>query len=611
MCGIVGYVGNKTAEPILIGGLRHLEYRGYDSAGLAFLDKGAFSVVRAEGKLDKLVAKLRETPHPATVGIGHTRWATHGKPNETNAHPHQSDDVVLVHNGIIENYLAIKKDLVAKGFRFASETDTEVVAHRIQEHLNGGADFLTAFRRLLAEVKGAFSFVVLHKKTPDKIFVAKQGSPLVAGVADGESFVASDIPALLGHTREMYFLEDGEMAVLSRSGIEFYDFVGNPLVKDSKHIPWTAAQAEKGGYKHFMLKEIMEQPRALADTMLGRIDGDLKGVSLGNADALIENVAANAHARIHVIACGTSWHAGLLARTWIEELARVPVHVDLSSEFRYRKPLLDKDSLVIAISQSGETADTLAAVKEARKLGAKVLSVCNVLESSIPRSSDATLYTHAGPEIGVASTKAFITQMAALYLVALKLAILRKTLTAVELASRLQATLELPALTERFLKDVSGIETLTEKIRRKQHCYFLARGTQYPIVLEGALKMKELSYVHAEGYAGGEMKHGPIALIEEGIPVLAVALRDGLYEKMVSGIEEVAARGAQISVLVSAGDTELKSKFADTLEVPSTHPDLMPFLTVIPFQLLAYHVADKKGTDVDQPRNLAKSVTVE
>lgn len=611
MCGIVGYVGNKTAEPILIGGLRHLEYRGYDSAGLAFLDKGAFSVVRAEGKLDKLVAKLRETPHPATVGIGHTRWATHGKPNETNAHPHQSDDVVLVHNGIIENYLAIKKDLVAKGFRFASETDTEVVAHRIQEHLNGGADFLTAFRRLLAEVKGAFSFVVLHKKTPDKIFVAKQGSPLVAGVADGESFVASDIPALLGHTREMYFLEDGEMAVLSRSGIEFSDFVGNPLVKDSKHIPWTAAQAEKGGYKHFMLKEIMEQPRALADTMLGRIDGDLKGVSLGNADALVENVAANAHARIHVIACGTSWHAGLLARTWIEDLARVPVHVDLSSEFRYRKPLLDKDSLVIAISQSGETADTLAAVKEARKLGAKVLSVCNVLESSIPRSSDATLYTHAGPEIGVASTKAFITQMAALYLVALKLAILRKTLTAVELASRLQAALELPALTERFLKEISGIETLTEKIRRKQHCYFLARGTQYPIVLEGALKMKELSYVHAEGYAGGEMKHGPIALIEEGIPVLAVALRDGLYEKMVSGIEEVAARGAQISVLVSAGDTELKSKFTDTLEVPATHPDLMPFLTVIPFQLLAYHVADKKGTDVDQPRNLAKSVTVE
>ena len=611
MCGIVGYIGSKKAEPILIEGLRRLEYRGYDSAGLAFSENQKFTVIRAQGKLDNLVVKLKEASSNSSVGIGHTRWATHGKPSEINAHPHQSNDVVLVHNGIIENYLALKKDLLAKGFKFTSETDTEVVCHLIQDHLDGGLGFLEAFRKMLTQIRGAFSFVILHRKTPDRIYVAKKGSPLVVGVKAGESFVASDIPALLSHTREMYFMEDGEMAVLSREGVEFYDFDGNVLSKKSHHIQWTASQAEKGGYKHFMLKEIMEQPRALADTLMGRVDQTDNTIQLDGAEILLKEIASDPNIKLQIIACGTSWHAGLLGKYWIESLAKIPTMVDLASEFRYRDSLVDKNTVLIPISQSGETADTLAALKDSKKRGARVLSICNVIESSIPRSSDATLYTYAGPEIGVASTKAFITQMSVLYMMALKLAVLCGTLSKEELSARVQSLVELPNLTKALLGDTKGIEVLSDKVMRSDHCYFLGRGLEYPIVLEGALKLKEISYVHAEGYAGGEMKHGPIALIEEGIPVLAVAVKDALYDKMVSNIEEVVARGASVIVLASEGDVELKQKFSDVIEIPKTHPDLMPFLTVIPFQLLAYHAADRKGTDVDQPRNLAKSVTVE
>lgn len=611
MCGIVGYIGSKMAEPILIEGLRRLEYRGYDSAGLAFSEDQKFAVIRAQGKLGNLIEKLKNAPSKASVGIGHTRWATHGKPSEANAHPHQSSDVVLVHNGIIENYLTLKKDLLSKGFTFASETDTEVVCHLIQDHLNSGLGFSDAFRKMLAGIRGAFSFVVLHRKTPDRIFVAKKGSPLVVGVKAGESFVASDIPALLGHTRDVFYLEDGEMAVLAREGVEFYDFAGKKLAKQSHHIQWTAAQAEKGGYKHFMLKEIMEQPRALADTIMGRIDQADNSVKFDGAEVLLKEVADDAKVKLQIIACGTSWHAGLLGKYWIESLAKIPTAVDLSSEFRYRDPLVDKNTVLVPISQSGETADTLAALKDSKARGARVLSLCNVIEASIPRASDATLYTYAGPEIGVASTKAFVTQMSVLYMMALKLAALKGTLSKDELAARVQALVELPNLVKAFLRDMKGIEALSEKIIRSDHCYFLGRGLEYPVVLEGALKLKEISYVHAEGYAGGEMKHGPIALIEEGIPVLAVAVKDALYDKMVSNVEEVVARGARVIVLASEGDTELKQKFSDVIEIPKTHPDLMPFLTVIPLQLLAYHAADRKGTDVDQPRNLAKSVTVE
>lgn len=612
MCGIVGYIGDKSAEPILIDGLRRLEYRGYDSAGFAFLENEKIHVVRAEGKLDNVLPKLRALSSQATVGIGHTRWATHGKPSEVNAHPHQSKDVVLVHNGIIENHLEIKNTLSAKGFHFVSDTDTEVVCHLIQDHLNCGDTFLKAFQNVLLTVRGAFSFVAIHRNDPHHIYAAKRGSPLVVGEANGASFVASDIPALLNHTREMYFLEDGEMVVLSRDGVQFSDFNGVSVQKKRHHIAWTAAQAEKGGFKHFMLKEIMEQPRALSDTLRGRIDQTHGDVHFEGAESVLQKFTANPQAKLQIVACGTSWHSGLLGKLWIESLARMTVNVDLASEFRYRDPLVDQNTLLIAISQSGETADTLAAVQEGKKRGATVLSICNVIESSIPRASHATLYTYAGPEIGVASTKAFITQMAVLYLLALKLAKLRRVLGKTEMAERLQMLVELPSLAESFLQKLNTqVEGMSEKICRKEHCYFLGRGLELPIILEGALKLKEISYVHAEGYAGGEMKHGPIALIEDGTPVVAVMIRDALYEKMQSSVEEILARGAQVFSLISADDETLAKKFPEHIRVPKTHPDLHPFLAVLPLQMLSYQVADKKGTDVDQPRNLAKSVTVE
>ena len=611
MCGIVGYIGDKRAEPILLEGLRKLEYRGYDSAGLAFLKDEKFIVVRAEGKLVHLADKVRTQPSDATVGIGHTRWATHGKPSEKNAHPHYSTDVVLVHNGIIENYLTLKSELIKKGFNFSSDTDTEVVCHLIQDHLNRGMNFLEAFQRTIGEIRGAFALVVIHRLNPHCIYVAKKGSPLVLGLGERENFVASDVPALLAYTRDVIFLEDDELAVVEQQTVTVLNVSGQKIEKPVRRIQWTAAQAEKEGYKHFMLKEIMEQPRVFSDTILGRINQNAGEIQFEGVEALLEDFSANPHATVQIVACGTSWHAGQVGRYWLEELAKIPTQVDFSSEFRYRKPLVGQNTLVIPISQSGETADTLAAVVESKALKATVISICNAMESSIPRRSDGTLYTCAGPEIGVASTKAFITQMAVLYLLAMKLASLRGVLSHDQIQGRLQALTELPQLMKKILSQTAILDTMTEHIVRGEHCYFLGRGIQYPIVLEGALKLKEISYIHAEGYAGGEMKHGPIALIEEGTPLLAIAVKDHLYEKMVSNIEEVQARGAQVFALISKGDVELKKKVTLAIEIPQVPEDILPFLTILPLQLLAYHVADRKGTDVDQPRNLAKSVTVE
>lgn len=612
MCGIVGYIGDKQAEPILIEGLKHLEYRGYDSAGLAFLKSGKFSLVRARGKLTELVGKIGGNHHDATVGIGHTRWATHGRPDEINAHPHHSRDVVLVHNGIIENYRPLKERLLKNGHKIVSETDTEVICHLIQDHLNHGIGFFDAIKQAISELKGAFSLVILDRNDSQRIYTVRRGSPLVVGHKEGECFVASDIPALLPHTREVAFLHDDEMAVLTRDGIRFYSFSGEPIAKKFKHIAWTTAQAEKSGYKHFMIKEIHEQPRVLADTLGGRVNLQTLRIDLGEETHAVLKKFVNGRApHLHIVACGTSWHAAYVGKYWIENLSRVPVSVDLSSEFRYRQPLVGKDSLVLAISQSGETADTLAAVRESRKLGAQVLSICNVVESSIPRESNATVYTHAGPEIGVASTKAFTTQLAVLYMTAIKMAFFRDLISDSEAQGRMQALLEMPGIAKKFLATISGLDEMVEKIYQKEHCYFIGRGIQFPIVMEGALKLKEISYVHAEAFAGGEMKHGPIALIEENSPVVAVALGDALYEKMVSNIMELKARGANVMALTSEDDRDLRDQLKYVITVPQTHPDLYPFLTVIPLQLLAYHVADRKGTDVDQPRNLAKSVTVE
>ena len=611
MCGIVGYVGTKAAEPILIDGLRKLEYRGYDSAGLAFLQDGQFNVVRAQGKLGALVERLKGHAWPATIGIGHTRWATHGRPSEANAHPHQSRDVVLVHNGIIENYLTLRSDLAKMGHTCSSETDSEVVCHLIQEHLNSGKNFMVAFQTALAQIRGAFSLVIMHRASPDRIYIAKRGSPLVVGLADGETLIASDIPALLAHTQDMIFMEDGEMGVVTAKGAEFFDFAGLAIAKTPKRITWNLAQAQKGGYKHFMLKEIMEQPQIFADTLRGRFDQSAAWISFDkDADNLLNDFVKSGNT-LQIIACGTSWHAGLVGAYWIESLARIPVKVDLASEFRYRKPLVGEKTLVVPISQSGETADTLAAVDESKSLGSKILAICNVIEASIPRRAGATIYTNAGPEIGVASTKAFLTQMAVLYLLALKLAALKGLMPQADLAPRLQAFVELPTLMDKVTKNTSVLTKIVEKLHKKEHAYFLGRGIQFPIALEGALKLKEISYIHAEGYAGGEMKHGPIALIEDDVPVVAMVLQDALYEKMVSNIEEVRARGAQVFPVISEDDDRLRKMFPEAMLIPKTHPDLLPFLSIIPLQLLSYLTADRKGTDVDQPRNLAKSVTVE
>lgn len=609
MCGIVGYFGPQQATPIIVDGLRRLEYRGYDSAGVAILNGGKIEIRRAKGKLAELETLLGQSPLSGVRGIGHTRWATHGRPSETNAHPHYSGQVAVVHNGIIENYLELKHQLIAQGHDFSSETDTEIIAHLVDQHLRQCGDFETAVRQALSEVRGAYAVAIICEAEPDKMIAAKLGSPLVVGQGQGEFFVASDIPAMLSHTREMIFLEEGELVVYHDGDLRFSDLAGTPVAKTAKTITWSPLMAEKGGYRHFMLKEIYEQPRAIADTVASRVRD-------GHSDVYLEGLQLDDEQlrqfdRLYIVACGTSWHAALTGKFLIEKLARVPVEVDIASEFRYRDPLVTDRTLTILISQSGETADTLAALREARGKGGKALAICNVVESSIARESDGVIYTHAGPEIGVASTKAFTTQLVALYLLALRLGRARGTLDAERCIELTDALLTLPRKIEEVLELDEQIEAIAKTFMSASDFLYLGRGNQYPIALEGALKLKEISYIHAEGYPAGEMKHGPIALIDEQLPVVFLCPRNETLEKVVSNLEEVRARDGRVIAVVTEGQEGLLGEVDALISVPDIIDELAPVLMSIPMQLLAYHVAVFKGTDVDQPRNLAKSVTVE
>jgi len=609
MCGIVGYIGGAAATPIIYEGLQRLEYRGYDSAGIATFDNGGVQIRRAEGKLVNLQALLLQKPLTGSLGIGHTRWATHGRPSETNAHPHQAGGIIVVHNGIIENYLELKERLRGQGHTFSSETDTEIIAHLIEQQRKQGLGFEAAVRAALHEVRGAYAVAVICKDEPDTLIAAKLGSPLVVGQGDGAWFVASDIPALLSHTREMIFLEDGEMVVFSRAAMQVTTLAGAAVHKSAKTITWSPLMAEKGGYRHFMLKEIHEQPRALADTLAGRIREDEGTVYLEDLKLSAERLAA--FDKIFIVACGTSWHAGLVGKFLLEKLCRIPVEVDIASEFRYRDPIVGDKTLTLLISQSGETADTLAALREARSKKGTAVCVCNVVESSIARESDGIIYTHAGPEIGVASTKAFTTQLVALVLFALHLGRVRGTVSADACRELLAELVTLPRKVEETLLLDEQIEQIAKDYMNARDFLYLGRGNQYPVALEGALKLKEISYIHAEGYPAGEMKHGPIALIDEQLPVVVVVPENDTAEKVVSNMEEVAARGGKVISITTEGFAAATQKADTVLHVPRIADDLMPVLTAIPLQLLAYHIAVLKGTDVDQPRNLAKSVTVE
>ena len=622
MCGIVAFIGGRLATPVLVEGLRKLEYRGYDSAGVAVHAGGDLSVVRAVGKLANLDAALAKAPLPGTVGIGHTRWATHGRPSEANAHPHVSGPVAVVHNGIIENHVALRCELEAQGVQFASDTDTEIVAHLVARALAAGAQSLEdAVRKALRLVHGAYAIAVLSKTDPNVIVLAKDQSPLVLGLGDGELIAASDIPAILSTTRDVIFLQDGEMAVLRRTTRDgeivleasLHTMSGEPVVRAPKRIDWSPAQAEKGGYKHFMLKEIHEQPRAIEDTLRGRISlegDDVVSQELGLTDAVAKDID-----RVYFVACGTSSHAAMAGRYWVEALSRVPAQVEIASEVRYRDPVFTPRDLVVAVSQSGETSDTLAAVKAARAGGARVLAIANVLDSAIPRGSDGAFYTHAGPEIGVASTKCFTTQLVAMLLLAVWLGRRRETLSRERAKAVLDGLSHVPALMREVLEQDAAIRVLARRHMKARDMLFLGRGVGFPIALEGALKVKEISYVHAEGYAAGEMKHGPIALIDDAMPVVIVCPRDNHFEKTASNLQEVRAREGQIIAVGTHGDEELAKlvvqQGGDLVTVPACAPELVHLLTVVPLQLLAYHMADLKGTDVDQPRNLAKTVTVE
>jgi len=609
MCGIVGYIGAQQASPIIFTGLQKLEYRGYDSAGIATLNEGEIATRRAEGKLINLDSVLREKPLQGTLGIGHTRWATHGKPSETNAHPHRASKYVVVHNGIIENYLELKERLRGLGHNFSSETDTEIIAHLVEQYGKEGCDFETAVRGALGDVRGAYAVAILCADEPDKMIAAKLGSPLVVGQGVGEYFVASDIPAMLSHTREMVFLEDGELVIFRRSGMQVSTLAGEPVEKAAKTITWSPLMAEKGGYKHFMLKEIHEQPRAIADTIAGRIQENEGSIYLETLN--LDSEELKGFEKIFIVACGTSWHASLVGKFMIEQNCRVPVEVDIASEFRYRNPIVNDKTLTIVVSQSGETADTLAALREARGKGGKVVCVCNVVESSIARESDGIIYTHAGPEIGVASTKAFTTQLVALFLFTLHLGRVRGIITPEVCRSLVEDLLTLPRLVEEILQLDAVIEELSKDYFQATDFLYLGRGNQYPVALEGALKLKEISYIHAEGYPAGEMKHGPIALIDEKLPVVVVVPQNETAEKVISNMEEVRARGGKVIAVTTAGFDAVTGQADAAIEVPRISDELMPILTSIPLQLLAYHIAVFKGTDVDQPRNLAKSVTVE
>ncbi len=611
MCGIVGYVGAEEAAPILVGGLKRLEYRGYDSAGVAVLDGAALSVVRATGKLRNLEGKLLTETPKGRVGIGHTRWATHGRPSDANAHPHTFEGVSVVHNGIIENHLALKETLKAKGHVFSSETDSEVFAHLIREAQKDGQSLLDAVRAAVAQVKGTYALVAISEAEPTHIVCTREAQPMVLGYAKGQNFVASDVPALLEYTRDVVFMEDGDVAVVKAEGIELFDRAGAQVQRKVTRVDWTPGMAEKGGHKHFMHKEIFEQSRAVADTLRGRVlrsEGDVHFDGWPFSDADVKALT-----RVWVLACGTSWHSGLAGKWMIESLAKLPVEVELASEFRYRDPLVSKQQLAVAISQSGETLDTLAALREAKSRGATTMTLCNVVGSAMTREADFTVLTNAGPEIGVASTKAFTTQLIGLYLLAIKLGRQRGTLTREEAQQHLSRLTEVPKEIDAVLKTEAQVKEIARKYLHARDFLFLGRGPMHAVALEGALKLKEISYIHAEGYAGGEMKHGPIALIDEQLPVVVVAPQEPRihYEKIIGNIEEVRARGGQVIAVVEEGDTHARSLANDVIEVPKTSALVAPLITTVPLQLLSYHVADLRGTDVDQPRNLAKSVTVE
>ena len=608
MCGIIGYVGHRQAAPLLYQGLQRLAYRGYDSAGLAVAGNGIV-LRRSVGKLENLDHVLRAEPVQGTVGVGHTRWATHGRPSEENAHPHRAGQVVVIHNGIIENYLELRHELLARGRRFSSETDTEVISHLIDQHIQDGLTFTEATRAALKRLAGSFAIVALCESQPDTIIAAKNATPIVVGLGEGENFIASDIPALLDYTRQVAFLDDGDLAEVSRGGVRFSNFDGQPVERAPRHVSWDALTAQKEGYKHFLLKEIHEQPQAIIDTMRSRIRAEEGHVWLGELEA--HGRVLDSIRRVSLLACGTAWHACLLGKFFLEELARIPAEVDYGSEFRYRNPPLDADSLVLTVSQSGETADTLAALEYARTAGATTLTVCNVVDASIPRKADMVVYTHAGPEISVASTKAFTTQVTALYLLAVYLGRRRGVLDQATGQRLLEDLVNLPALVQQLLNKERSVEKIAKKYGHADDFLYLGRGVNYPIALEGALKLKELSYIHAEGYPAGEMKHGPIALIDDQLPVVVLLPKDAVYAKTLSNMKEVEARGGRIIALTDAPSPELEDIAWEIVQVPRTHHLLMPIILTVPLQLLAYHVALYRGTDIDQPRNLAKSVTVE
>ncbi len=617
MCGIVGYIGGQDAVPVIVEGLRRLEYRGYDSAGVAVMNgSSTLEVRRASGKLRNLEEVISKTPLQGSYGIGHTRWATHGRPTEENAHPHRdcSGRIVVVHNGIVENYLQLRRQLTAEGHTFKTETDTEVIAHLVEKYLDGNLE--AAVRLALKEIQGVFAISVIASSDPHKIVAARSGPPVVIGLGEGEFFVASDVPAILNHTRDIYFLQDGDMAVLTADGVKLTDFDGKVVRRPVSRILWDPVMAEKGGFKHFMLKEIFEQPRAIKDTMLGRVGLESGRVFLDEVD--IPEAEFQKFEQVKIVACGTSWHAGLAGKIILERLARIPVEVDYGSEFRYRDPIISPNTLTVVISQSGETADTLAALREAKSKGSKTLAICNVVGSMITREASGTILTHAGPEIGVASTKAFTSQLTALLILGMYLGQVRGTLSNKAACDLVQELAHIPGKLEQVLAANDSYDEWIKDLFRAQDFLYLGRGIHFPIALEGALKLKEISYIHAEGYPAGEMKHGPNALIDENLPVVVLATKDPEseeskvhYEKTLSNIQEVKARSGRVVAIACEGDEEV-AKMADHLiTIPVTRELLLPLLEMIPLQLLAYHIAVRRGCDVDQPRNLAKSVTVE
>jgi glucosamine--fructose-6-phosphate aminotransferase (isomerizing) len=617
MCGIIGYVGKKAASPILLEGLRRLEYRGYDSAGVAVVSGDNLLVRKKVGRIDKGLARLlKSEPALGNLGIGHTRWATHGRPTEENAHPHRDckGDIVVVHNGIVENYLALKQQLQHEGHVFKTETDTEIIAHLVEKHFEGNLE--EAVRTAVKELDGVFALAVIARTDPYKIVAARNGPPVVIGIGDNEYFVASDVPAILSHTQDMFFLADGDMAILTPDGVSLCDFDGRLVHRQVTHILWNPIEAEKGGYQHFMLKEIFEQPRAVRDTTLGRVGQETGRIFLDEMDITPAEFAA--FKQVKIIACGTSWHAGLSGKFMIEKLARIPCEVDYGSEFRYRDPIVIPDTLTIVISQSGETADTLAAQREAKSKGSRTLAICNVVGSMITREAAGTIYTHAGPEIGVASTKAFTCQLTALFILAMYLGQANGNLGEEASRALVQELVHLPGKLETVLSHDHLYEVLGKELHRTTDFLFLGRGVHFPIALEGALKLKEISYIHAEGYPAGEMKHGPNALIDEKLPVVVLATHDSsspesclLYDKTLSNIQEVKARDGIVVAIVTEGDDKVHKVADHVIEIPPSAELLTPILAIVPLQLLAYHIAVRRGCDVDQPRNLAKSVTVE